>query len=396
MNKRYTELGSYENIEFTHYYNLLDSMLDCLPVTDYECYYVYNHGWDVSPDNTNEFRVIHDLTKIKYTKKIVIWVTHDSLRGVKEHDPQVDTQLQGLKTLEGICKLYPDKHFILLTPHSYLRTIINSKNLHAIELPPYPLMRDQKKYYYHHCVDKSDLLKYQWITLAHSPSWHRTLLLAYLLFLKLDLTGASVISSKILDRISEFSRLEEYLPYKMSPLHWHCSEHGFQQLKSNTLTNRLTLPPATDLYISNYNKTLLPLYKQVGVEIVTSSTFSEPVPYITEKELQSMYGYNFLIFISPTKTVAWLRDKGFDLFDDVVDHSYDLIKNPADRIFRAIEKNIHLLNGSANLRKLLVGNKQRFINNCRQADLLCSTLPKTSLSHFTSVIKEINGQYYKI
>jgi hypothetical protein len=41
--------------------------------------------------------------------------------------------------------------------------------------------------------------------------------------------------------------------------------------------------------------------------------------------------------------VAYLRNQGFDMYDDVIDHGYDSIQDPVQRMFSAIESNKRLL-----------------------------------------------------
>jgi hypothetical protein len=395
VSEKYTQIGEYqaEYSEF-QYHGLLDSMISSLNDESYECYYVCNHGWDIATDNHNEFRLINELKNINYTRDIVIWLVHDSLRGVSEHNwYDSDFKLQGLHTIQEVCRANPTKQFLLLTPHCYLQSLVEVNNLHAIDIPPYPWMAAKSAHWYSRVYEHRADLKYNWVTFMHSPGWHRTMLLAYLLFLGLDKSGAMSVSNRLLDRACEFKSAAEYLTYEMSPIQWHCIEQGFSRLKTKYFENVISLPPSLgENVINNYNNTLQSVYKQTGVELVTGSTYSEPIPYITEKEVQSIYGCNFLIFINPTKTVTWFRDQGFDMFDDIVDHSYDDIADPAQRIFTAINNNIHLLNGTANIKSLLAGNQQRFYNNCELADSLSSKLSYDSIQQFNTVIEKINEQ----
>jgi hypothetical protein len=85
------------------------------------------------------------------------------------------------------------------------------------------------------------------------------------------------------------------------------------------------------------------MYRNSFVEIVTESTFAEPSFAITEKTAHSFFGCNFPIILGGCGIIAHLREIGFDMFDDVVDHSYDQIANPFDRIVSAIESNRRLL-----------------------------------------------------
>ena len=104
------------------------------------------------------------------------------------------------------------------------------------------------------------------------------------------------------------------------------------------------------------------------LELLSSGHFSETTPCFSEKEIQWVYGRNFLIYLGSPRSIQWLRKWGFDVFDDVVDHSYDLIEDPSERILRAIDDNIHLLDGSTDLDQLWKDREERFNQNCLVAD----------------------------
>ena len=115
----------------------------------------------------------------------------------------------------------------------------------------------------------------------------------------------------------------------------------------------------------NFNNSLRILYENSLVEIVSETVYIEPDITVTEKFLNSVLGCNFPILISAKGTVAHLREIGFDMFDDVVDHSYDMVDNPIDRMYRAINGNIELLNGAT--LDLWNDNKMRFAGNVEVA-----------------------------
>jgi hypothetical protein len=54
---------------------------------------------------------------------------------------------------------------------------------------------------------------------------------------------------------------------------------------------------------------------------------------------------------------------GLDVFDDIVDHSYDDIDDPILRLNSAIELNFRLLIDNTLVKKLWLKNKDRFIFN---------------------------------
>jgi hypothetical protein len=59
---------------------------------------------------------------------------------------------------------------------------------------------------------------------------------------------------------------------------------------------------------------------------------------------------------------------GIDLFEDIVDHSYDEIEDHFERLAAAIDRNQHLLDGSTNIEELWFDNQQRFEDNCDKMD----------------------------
>jgi hypothetical protein len=113
----------------------------------------------------------------------------------------------------------------------------------------------------------------------------------------------------------------------------------------------------------NFEKFLKPLYANSFVEVVTETGFPEPAVTLTEKFINSVFGCNFPILIAGYGAVEHLRQVGFDMFDDVVDHSYDLIVDPIERIVAAVEANETLLTDERYTKPLWSKNKERFIKN---------------------------------
>ena len=59
---------------------------------------------------------------------------------------------------------------------------------------------------------------------------------------------------------------------------------------------------------------------------------SHPCPGFTEKTFKSMMMAQLPIWVAPRYTVTCFRELGFDAFDDLVDHSYDLESDPVRRL----------------------------------------------------------------
>jgi hypothetical protein len=54
--------------------------------------------------------------------------------------------------------------------------------------------------------------------------------------------------------------------------------------------------------------------------------------FITEKSYKVFAWHQFPLWYAVPGTVAKLRDAGFDLFEDIIDHSYDNIQDPEIRM----------------------------------------------------------------
>ena len=136
---------------------------------------------------------------------------------------------------------------------------------------------------------------------------------------------------------------------KIDPVHRQMILDGFLQLKENTAP-----ADSYDIYkdigliqnTSNFARSLREKYRSSFVELVTETTFAEPAIHLTEKTLHAFLGYNFPIVLGSVGTVEFLRNLGFDMFDDVVDHTYDTDPDPVGRVVNAINSNYHLLASS--------------------------------------------------
>ena len=99
------------------------------------------------------------------------------------------------------------------------------------------------------------------------------------------------------------------------------------------------------------------------MEIVAETTFKEPTLLLTEKTQNAFMGCNFPIFISTYGTVAFLREMRLDMYDDIIDHSYDTITDPVERVYAAIYNNKELLSNNNNTKKLWKENVDRVKSN---------------------------------
>lgn len=79
------------------------------------------------------------------------------------------------------------------------------------------------------------------------------------------------------------------------------------------------------------------------ISLITEPAFYERETIVTEKTMMAMYGGTIPIWVGGWKIPDYLRSVGFDLFDDIVDHSYQDLTDPRERCYTAIQRNIDLL-----------------------------------------------------
>ena len=80
--------------------------------------------------------------------------------------------------------------------------------------------------------------------------------------------------------------------------------------------------------------------------ICTESIFSDEYnpKFITEKIMKGIYHKNIFIMVGPLHGIQALRDLGFDTFDDIIDHSYDLVIDRFDRLDKCLEVIDNIMN----------------------------------------------------
>lgn len=105
------------------------------------------------------------------------------------------------------------------------------------------------------------------------------------------------------------------------------------------------------------------LFENSYVSIITEPAFYEQETIITEKTIMALWGGTVPIWMGGWRIADYLRALGFDVFDDLVDHSYQALSDPWDRAYHAIERNLLLLQDHASLEQFYLQNRDRFERN---------------------------------
>lgn len=104
------------------------------------------------------------------------------------------------------------------------------------------------------------------------------------------------------------------------------------------------------------------------ISIITEPCFYEREALITEKTFMAIMGGTLPIWFGGWKNAQSLKKYGFDVFDDIVDHSYETLEDPRERCVQALERNLHLFD-LEKMQKIIKDNRHRLQHN---VDLLMS------------------------
>lgn len=328
-----------------HTFSMFKELINDLPEPN-QVFYMWSN-----PPN----KVINFLTKYKFNSPVVVIAIKDLLDGWKEFNFWNERQQVISSELSLFAQRFPDKKFILFTSCENLELELSEPNLHII--PWGGDLVNQKLHYreLEPVFNKNFNSDKSFICLNRNRRDHRIVTLSYLFGKDYTKHGyVSYLSNQRTD--TKFEPIEF-----LDRISWEFNEDGsHDSLKDTLLTgySKMMLQtrqnPVDDYEIysdtfgendnaSNFNLRLRPKYENSFVEIVSESTFCAPGFNITEKTSNAFFACNFPIILGGAGIVQHLRDLGLDMFDDIVDHGYDQISNPLDRIVAAIDKNSRLL-----------------------------------------------------
>lgn len=278
-----------------------------------------------------------------------------------------DDRQPGTQLIIDCAKRFPDINFVLATSLENLSAELEQvPNLQLLEwggdiinqCELYPKVKP--------VLDKNFNSTKPFISLNRQNRNHRAVLLSYLFGRGFNEYGHVTFLTQSLNTPNNYL---DRIPWRFDERHNEARQimmDGYEKMKATPLdkTNfEIYKNIGENNNVVNFNNNLRPLYTNSFVEIVSETTFAAPSYLLTEKTLNSIYGCNFPILITGAGAVAHLREIGFDMFDDIVDHSYDLISNPMDRIVEAVDKNSKLLTDADYAKEKWLECRDRFLNN---------------------------------
>ena len=85
------------------------------------------------------------------------------------------------------------------------------------------------------------------------------------------------------------------------------------------------------------------VFECTSISLITEPAYYERETIVTEKTIMAIYGGTIPIWVGGWRIPDYMQSQGFDIFEDIVDHSYQSLADPEQRCRRAVEDNIHLL-----------------------------------------------------
>lgn len=126
-----------------------------------------------------------------------------------------------------------------------------------------------------------------------------------------------------------------------------------------------------------WNHGLNKVFSSSAVSLITESLSFEKGSVFTEKTAYALLGKTFPIWVGGGMRQAQQFEKmGFDVFSDVIDHSYQYYNTLIERCYYAIEKNLHILTDyeyASKIRELMMNRleqNQHLLKN-KQVDNFC-------------------------
>jgi hypothetical protein len=116
-------------------------------------------------------------------------------------------------------------------------------------------------------------------------------------------------------------------------------------------------PNYTDLFkLNSYSKSY--------INIITESHFNRDIIHITEKSFLPFFFMQLPIFCASYGHIKKLRETyQYDMFDDLIDHSYDNEPNASKRFFMVFYEILRLSQMKDDIKKYYVLNRNRFLSN---------------------------------
>jgi hypothetical protein len=279
-----------------------------------------------------------------------------------------------LDAIITVSRMFPNKNIVLLTENQFTvdeLKCIQPPNLSIVVSPYHPYSYDEIDNIIRNVVnDKFFTQPTHVMCLNNNPRPHRVGIVLYLMYLKLSSIYITFMSYERWNNCSDYNSdynhatILSYL-YPYSKLYDRLDSINLADtFKDNAdYVYQDTISDVTTTNTDNFKNKLKGLYQTSIIEIVTETTSLENTAQMTEKFIHCIIGRCFPIIIGTYRNVELYRNMGYDMFDDIIDHSYDYEPNPFYRLKMAIDLNIDILTNKDLAISLYSKNRMRLDNN---------------------------------
>lgn len=105
------------------------------------------------------------------------------------------------------------------------------------------------------------------------------------------------------------------------------------------------------------------LFEPSYVSLISEPIYDVKAVMITEKTTMAIWGGTVPIWVGGWNIANEMKKIGFDVFEDLIDHSYQTLPNAFDRCYFAIKLNLNVLKNQQLLKDYFENNKSRFEHN---------------------------------
>lgn len=275
-------------------------------------------------------------------------------------------------------------------------------NIHRIWFPYVGMLEDMDGYQAVDIVrEKNFSSTKHWVSLNRCHNHHRVMTAMILLGqgLGLDLdekkhTGRLHISPAPLQGVRDWKQFWGNTYHQvLDPSQEKILDQGFKRLRNGMNGGQPDGSVISDTVrlrsnSVNFDKRLRYMYQDSVIEIINGTTFYNPAGYsYCEKVLNSILGMNLPLFSGNRGMVHGMRLMGFDVFDDIIDHSYDVVEDPIQRMFALVQSNLRLLQDRDVARACWVKALPRLLANVEVARDMLPRATRSVLADLDSVIQ---------
>lgn len=123
---------------------------------------------------------------------------------------------------------------------------------------------------------------------------------------------------------------------------------------------QLAYRTATDVYVEYLRHQVM---CPTVITLITEPSWSDFSTYVSQHSIYAFDAGTMPIWIGGHGQADWFKSRGFDVFEDIVDHTYQYEIDPVQRMYQAIDANKHLLADRHRAIELFYQNQTRFAAN---------------------------------